>query len=48
MAFRAEFELALLFIVLGAVFDFFDGLVARLLGVSSPMGVEMPITTIPS
>lgn len=41
MAFRGEFELALLFIVLGAVFDFFDGLVARLLGVSSPMGVEM-------
>ena len=29
------------FIVLGAVFDFFDGMVARLLGVSSPMGVQM-------
>ena len=41
MAFCGEFKLALLFIVIGAVFDFFDGLVARILGVSSPMGVEM-------
>lgn len=41
MAFSGEFRLALLFIVLGAVFDFFDGLVARLLRVSSPMGVEI-------
>ena len=31
----------MLFIVLGAVFDFFDGMVARLLGVSSPLGVQM-------
>lgn len=41
MAFSGEFEFAMLFIVLGAVFDFFDGMVARLLGVSSPLGVQM-------
>ena len=29
------------FIVLGAVFDFFDGMTARLLGVSSPIGKEL-------
>lgn len=33
--------LALLFIVLGAVFDFFDGMSARMLGVSSPIGKEL-------
>jgi len=32
---------ALLFIVIGAVFDFFDGMVARLLHVSSPIGKEL-------
>lgn len=41
MAFRCNFDLAMAFIVLGAVFDFFDGMVARLLGVSSPMGVQI-------
>ena len=41
MAFTGKFELAMLFIVLGAVFDFFDGMVARILGVSSPLGVQM-------
>lgn len=41
MAFRCNFELAMAFIVLGAVFDFFDGMVARLLHVSSPMGVQI-------
>ena len=41
MAFSRDFEFAMLFIVLGAVFDFFDGMVARLLGVSSPLGVQM-------
>lgn len=41
MAFSGEYHLAMLFIVLGAVFDFFDGMVARLLGVSSPLGVQM-------
>lgn len=32
---------AVIFIILGAVFDFFDGMVARLLGVSSPIGKEL-------
>ena len=41
MAVEGEFVWALAFIVLGAVFDFFDGMAARLLRVSSPMGVEM-------
>ena len=41
MAVQGEFVWALAFIVLGAVFDFFDGMAARLLKVSSPMGVEM-------
>ena len=33
--------MALLWIVMGAVFDFFDGMSARLLGVSSPIGKEL-------
>lgn len=33
--------MALAFIILGAVFDFFDGMSARLLGVSSPIGKEL-------
>ena len=33
--------MAMLFIVLGAVFDFFDGMSARLLNVSSPIGKEL-------
>jgi len=36
-----EYEWALLFIIGGAVFDFFDGMSARLLGVSSPIGKEL-------
>ena len=40
-AFQNDYRLALLFIVLGAVFDFFDGMVARLLHVSSPIGKEL-------
>ena len=40
MAFHSKYELALLFIVLGATFDFFDG-TARLLRVSSPIGKEL-------
>lgn len=40
-AFQGNYELALLFIVAGAVFDFFDGMAARLLGVSSPIGKEL-------
>lgn len=41
MAFQGDFEMALLFIVLGAVFDFFDGMSARLLKVSSPIGKQL-------
>lgn len=37
----ADYAMAFLFIVLGAVFDFFDGMSARLLGVSSPIGKEL-------
>lgn len=40
-AFQFEFKPALLFIVIGAVFDFFDGFAARLLHVSSPVGKEL-------
>ncbi len=40
-AFQGEYRLALLFIVIGAVFDFFDGMSARLLHVSSPIGKEL-------
>ena len=40
-AFQGIYGLALLFIVIGAVFDFFDGMVARLLHVSSPIGKEL-------
>ncbi len=34
-------ELAALFIFIGAVFDFFDGMVARLLGVTSNIGKDL-------
>lgn len=34
-------EKALLFIIIGALFDFFDGMSARLLKVSSPIGKEL-------
>ena len=40
-AFMGNADLALLFIVIGAVFDFFDGMTARLLHVSSPIGKEL-------
>ena len=40
-AFQADYQMALLFIVIGAVFDFFDGMSARLLHVSSPIGKEL-------
>ena len=36
---RADVAMAL--IVLAAIFDFFDGLVARALGVSSPIGKDL-------
>jgi CDP-diacylglycerol--serine O-phosphatidyltransferase len=40
-AFFHEPQLALMWIVIGAVFDFFDGMVARILHVSSPIGKEL-------
>ena len=40
-AFTCSAKLALLWIIIGAVFDFFDGMAARLLGVSSPIGKEL-------
>lgn len=40
-ALGGSYGTALLFIILGAVFDFFDGMSARLLGVSSPIGKEL-------
>lgn len=40
-AFQGSTDLALLWIVIGAVFDFFDGLSARALHVSSPIGKEL-------
>ena len=41
MATQNAFAYAFLYILLGAVFDFFDGMTARALGVSNPKGVEM-------
>ena len=40
-AFDSDYKMALLFIVIGAIFDFFDGMTARLLHVSSPIGKEL-------
>ena len=37
----ANYFWAIVFILAGAVFDFFDGMVARALGVSSPIGKEL-------
>ena len=41
MAFQANYEAAILFIILGATFDFFDGMLARLFKVSGPLGKEL-------
>ena len=40
-AFQGDYRMALLFIIIGAAFDFFDGMSARLLHVSSPIGKEL-------
>ncbi len=40
-AFHHNFTTAFIFILLGALFDFFDGLTARALGVSGKLGVEL-------
>lgn len=41
MAFEAKYDLALGFIILGAVFDFFDGMMARLLNAPSAIGKDL-------
>jgi CDP-diacylglycerol--serine O-phosphatidyltransferase len=41
LATQGKFILSFTFIILGAVFDFFDGMAARKLGVSGPLGVQM-------
>ena len=41
LALHGDPAMALLWIIIGAVFDFFDGMSARLLGVSSPIGKEL-------
>lgn len=41
MAFEAKYDLAFLFIVLSAVFDFFDGMLARLLKAYSNIGKDL-------
>ena len=41
MAFEAKYDLALTFIILSAVFDFFDGMMARLLNAHSVIGKEL-------
>lgn len=40
-AFSGNPKMAMFWIIMGAVFDFFDGMVARLLNVSSPIGKEL-------
>lgn len=41
MAYEMRYDVALAFIILAAVFDFFDGMLARLLGVHSPIGKDI-------
>ena len=41
MAFNGNIKWAVAWMIIGAVFDFFDGMTARLLHVSSPIGKEL-------
>lgn len=41
MAYQMKYEWAFFFIVLAAVFDFFDGMLARLLNARSPIGKDI-------
>ena len=41
MAFEAHYELALLFIILSSVFDFFDGMLARAHNAHSIIGKDL-------
>ena len=45
-AFHGQFLWAVIWIVAGAVFDFFDGMSARALGVSSPIGKELAFSAL--
>lgn len=38
---KGDIDLACIYIILGAIFDFFDGMTARALGVSGPIGKEL-------
>jgi CDP-diacylglycerol--serine O-phosphatidyltransferase len=40
-AFEGSYTRAFIFIILGGIFDFFDGMIARALHVSSPIGKEL-------
>ena len=40
-AFYGQYHYAVLMIIIGAVFDFFDDMVARALGISSAIGKEL-------
>lgn len=40
-AFYGAYQMAFLFVLIGAFFDFFDGMTARALGVSGRLGVEL-------
>lgn len=41
MAFHGNFSAVVIWVIVAAIFDFFDGLAARALGVSSKLGVEL-------
>lgn len=41
MAFQANYKLAISFIILAAIFDFFDGMLARALNAHSPIGKDL-------
>jgi CDP-diacylglycerol--serine O-phosphatidyltransferase len=41
MAFEAQYEWALVFIIFSAIFDFFDGMLARVLKAPSLIGKEL-------
>lgn len=41
LASQNNFTMAALFLALGILFDFFDGFLARILGVQSPLGIQL-------
>ena len=38
---KGDIDLACIYIILGSIFDFFDGMTARALGISGPIGKEL-------